>query len=128
MKSSNKFSKAVKALPWLVGSKGHVNMTLLPIRPWRVYWNEGDDLTRLWLHAYGSCVSALSLKVGGIPVGLDGAFYVSTGTGRVSGTSLLQAAGYLKFSLHGEVQLQLQSLSALKIWTEIEHKKVSIKK
>lgn len=35
-----------------------------------------------------------------MPVGLDGAFDVSTGTGRVSGTSLLHTAGYLKCSLH----------------------------
>lgn len=38
--------------------------------------------------------------VGEMPVGLDGAFDVSTGTGRVSGTSLLHTAGYLKCSLH----------------------------
>lgn len=38
--------------------------------------------------------------VGEMPVGLDGAFDVSTGTGRVSSTLLLHSAGYLKCSLH----------------------------
>lgn len=38
--------------------------------------------------------------VGEMPVGLDGAFDVSTGIGRVSSTLLLHSAGYLKCSLH----------------------------
>lgn len=52
-------------------------------------FEECDDLIRLWLYVYGSCVFVFSLKVGGIFVGLDGVFYVFIGIGRVFGILLL---------------------------------------
>lgn len=54
----------------------------------------------IWLWYLSDPEMRVNQTVGEMPVGLDGAFDVSTGTGRVSGTSLLHTAGYLKCSLH----------------------------
>lgn len=59
----------------------------------------------IWLwylsdHEMNEMRGGVNQTVGEMPVGLDGAFDVSTGTGRVYGTSLLHTAGYLKCSLH----------------------------
>lgn len=55
----------------------------------------------IWLwylsdHEMNEMRGGVNQTVGEMPVGLDGAFDVSTGTGRASGTSLLHTAGYLK--------------------------------